>query len=318
MPRGPIPPRPSKLQERLASRLFLALSPRLPKVRQPEPPESLSPFEIVEVPRPGQRGPLAAVWYPAEGAARGAVLLLHPWLVWGKAYFHLRGRIGALRAAGYHALAPDFGGFGNGERPSGFFDRDVEAGLELLRQKAGNLPLHVWGVSAGGYWAHFVLSRSSDVAGAMFEDVSPHLFEWSWRMAPWGRPAYLFFRHALARSYRFLDARAHAGAMDLAAAAYVSGDRDPGVSPQDTQSLAASAGGRWRIVPGAGHLESIKVANEEVLKLALDTFARAAPQAHISHPRSELPHPQRRGITGDPPRSLPRPLSCGPGPGPAG
>lgn len=279
MPQRKIPPRPSILQEQLASRLFLALSPRLPKVPQPDPPERLAPFESVAVPRPEGRGPLEATWYPADGPARGAVLLLHPWLVWGKAYFHLRGRIEALRAAGYHAMTLDLGGFGTATRPVGFFDRDVEAGLAFLRQRAGDLPLHVWGVSAGGYWAHFVLSRSHGVAGAMFEDVSPHLFEWSWRMAPWGRPAYLFFRYVFPRAYRFLNARAHAGSLSLRAVTYVSGDRDPGVSPQDTLTLAASAGGQCRIVPGARHLESIKLANDEVLKLALDTFERAAPSA---------------------------------------
>src|SRR6185369_7901501 len=102
-----------------------------------------------------------------------------------------------------------------------------------------------------------------------------HLFEWSWRMAPLGRPGYLFFRTFLGSAYRFLDARRHAAAMALRAVTYVSGERDPGVRPEDTQALAEAAGGRWRIVPGADHLGAIKVAGEEVLALALDTFQRA-------------------------------------------
>jgi hypothetical protein len=109
----------------------------------------------------------------------------------------------------------------------------------------------------------------------MFEDVSPHLFEWSWRVAPLGRPAYLFFRACFRSAYRFLDARRHAGAMRLAAVTYVSGERDTGVRPEDTRTLAEAAGGQWRIVPGAGHLGAIKVAGAEVLALALDTFRRA-------------------------------------------
>jgi pimeloyl-ACP methyl ester carboxylesterase len=254
---------------------FLALSPRLEKAPQPDPPESLHPFEYVTLPRRHGRGTLSATWFPAEGRARGAVLLLHPWLMWGRAYFHLRGRIQALRAAGYHALIFDFGGFGASGPPRVLFDRDVEAGLEFLQQRAGDLPLHVWGVSSGGYWAHPVLSRTDAVTGAFFEDVSPHLFEWSWRVAPLGRPAYVLYRTFLHSAYRYFDIRRHAAAMSLGAVTYVSGERDRGVRPEDTRELAALAGGRCHLVPGAEHLGSIKLASEEVIGLALDTFQRA-------------------------------------------
>lgn len=254
--------------------LFLFLSPHLPSTPQPEPRADLGPFEVVTVPRRDRPGTLSAVWFPAE-RPRGAVLLLPPWLVWGKAYFYLRGRLQALHAAGYHVLILDFPGFGGSGPVQGFFDRDVEDGLEFLRQRAAGLPLHVWGVSAGGSWAHLALSRTRGVSGAVFEDVSPHLFEWSWRVAPLGRPAYLFFRTVFRSAYRFLDARRHAAAMALRAVAYVSGELDPGVRPEDTRALAEAAGGQWRIVPGADHLGAIKVAGEEVLSLALDTFRRA-------------------------------------------
>jgi pimeloyl-ACP methyl ester carboxylesterase len=262
----------------MAMRLFLALSPRLERgPRQPEPPEDLLPFEDVAVPRETGRA-LAATWYPAVREARGAVLLVHPWLPWGRTYFHRRGRIEALRAAGYHALTVDLGGFGESPRAPGFFDRDVEAGLKFLREKAPGLPLHLWGVSAGGYWSHFVLSRANGVtggvAGAVFEDVSPHLFEWSWRMAPLGRPAYLFFRSVFRSSYRYLDARRHAPALSAAAVAYVSGGRDRGIRPEETETLARLSRARCLIVPGAEHLAAIKLANEKILALALETFER--------------------------------------------
>lgn len=268
------PPRPSSLQERIASVFFFKLGPRLPRVSQPDPPDELRPWEHVEVERGEGVRPLTATWYPAE-RPRGAVLLLHPWLEWGKSYFHRRGRIEALRKAGYAALTLDLGGFGGGERRSGFLDRDVEAGLDRLRRLAPGLPLHVWGVSAGGYWSHVVLSRRDGVAGAMFEDVSPHLFEWSWRMAPLMRPAFFLFQRAFPASYRFLDIRLHAPSLKVAAASYVSGGRDRGVLSSDTRTLTEAAGGRCLIVPGAGHLGAIKAAHEEVVGLALDTFRRA-------------------------------------------
>ena len=267
------PPRPPAWHERVAMKAFLALSPRLGRMPPPEPPpERLAPFESVCVPRRNGRGTLSATWYPAACRPRGGVLLVHPWMVWGKSYFHVRGRIEALRKAGYHVLAIDLSGFGASAPPDGFFDRDVEAGVEFLLQRIGDLPLHVWGVSSGGYWAHPYLSRTDVVAGAMFEDVSPHLFEWSWREMPCYRPGYLLFRCCLRSAYRFLDVRRHAGSMSLGAVTYVSGKRDQGIRPEDTCELADLAGGRCHIVPGAGHLASIKVATEEVIDLALNTF----------------------------------------------
>jgi hypothetical protein len=295
-----VPTRPGPRLERIAMGGFLALSPRLAKVSQPDPPERLAPFENLEVPRRHGPGTLAATWYPVEGRPRGVVLLLHPWLVWGRAYFNLRGRIPALRAAGYHALTFDFGGFGASGPPSLFFDRDVEAALDFLHQRAAGLPLHVWGVSSGGYWAHPVLSRTQRVAGAFFEDVSPHLFEWSWRMAPLGRPGYVLYRAVLPSAHRYLDVRRHAGLMSLGAVTYVSGERDKGVHPQDTRALAELAGGRSHIVAGAEHLGAIKLAGDEVIGLALDTFQRA--EANVSAIRPEPRWPEESAA---PDRSAP-------------
>ena len=279
------PSRPSARIERMTMRCFLALSPRLERIQPPEPPERLAPFENLTLPRNGH-GTLSATWYPALGRPRGGVLLLHPWLVWGKGYFHLRGRIEALRAAGYHALALDLSGFGESSPPERYFDRDVEAGVEALLQRIGDLPLHVWGVSSGGHWAHLYLSRTNVVTGAMFEDVSPHLFEWSWREMPLYRPGYFVFRTCFATAYRYLDIRHHAGAMTLGAVTYVSGERDRGVQPEDTRTLANLAGGRYHIVAEAGHLNAIKMAKEEVISLALDTFRQAEEQGQVVGERS--------------------------------
>lgn len=267
------PPRPSDFEERWSSRLFRLVSPRLGKLEALPTPDGLHPFEEIRIPRP-PFGELSATWFPAKGPARGAVLLLHPWLPWGKAYFHRRGRIQALRKAGYHALAIDLSRLGGSSGPAGFMDRDVEAGLAELRRRAPGLPLHLWGISAGGYWAHLVLSRTEGITAATFEDVSAHLFEWSWRMAPLFRPCYVLFRTLFPTSHRYLDVRRHAAAFRLGAVSYVSGELDRGVLQSDTRALAEAAGGVCRIVPGAGHLGAIKVANEEILELALETFRR--------------------------------------------
>ena len=278
---GPLPwaPRPAGWKEWLASRLFLLMSPRLEMPPQAESPDGLGPFEEVEIRRPpGRPGVLAGHWYPAPGEPRGTVLLLHPWLPWGKSYFYRRGRLQALRAAGYNALVADLPGFGGSGPPSGFIDRDVEALFEEARRRAGGRPLHVWGVSSGGYWAHFVLSQWAEVAGAMFEDVSFHLLHWSWRRIPAGRPLYYVFRYGLRGSYRYFDLRRHVPRLRARAVAYVGGEKDPGVWPDETRELArlaGGAGGECLIVPGADHLGAIKLANREVIELALRTFERA-------------------------------------------
>jgi pimeloyl-ACP methyl ester carboxylesterase len=276
---GP-PARPSPWLERVSGHFFLRFGPRLGQVPPVAPPEHLHPFETVRCERRGRGGSLGATFYPTAGEARGGVLFLHPWTEYGQAYFHRRGRLEATRRAGYHALTVDLSGFGHSAPPRGFFDRDVEDALEALRARCPGLPLHVWGVSSGGYWSHPVLARRDGVAGAMFEDVSPHLFEWSLRERPLGTPFFLCFRAAFPRSYRFLDMRRHAPHLRVAAAAYVSGADDRGVRPDDTRTLARLARAEALVVPAAAHLAAIKRDAAGVIGLALATFARAERVAH--------------------------------------
>lgn len=269
---GAPPERPAWREERPAAWLFRALAPRLPRVPESPPPAELQPFEPLRLPRAS--GALSATWFPAQAPVRGAVLFLHPWVEWGQAYFFRRGRLEAVRRAGYDALTFDLGGFGGSARLPGFQDREVESALNALVERAAGRPVCVWGVSAGGYWAHPVLARRPDVAAAVFEDVSPHLLEWSSRTAPAGRPAYALFQRAFRRSYDFLDMRRHAPALQGRPVAYVSGALDVGVRPDDTRRLAELAGAQLCVVPEAPHLGAIKRAPEQVLELALATFAR--------------------------------------------
>lgn len=273
---GGVPPgRPRRFEEALSSRLFRFIAPRMAAIQQPRTPRHLQPVETVEVPRRRGHGHLHGIWLPATGEPRGVVLLLHPWMEWGKAYFHRRGRLEALREAGYAALLVDLPGFGASGPPAGLYDRDAEDALRFARERADGVPLHVWGVSSGGYWLHPALSRDGSIAGAFFEDVSPHLLEWSWKVNPWFRPCFVFFRFAFRATYRFLDLRRHAPSLGARAIAYVSGDSDPGIPAEDTRELAAAAGAECLIVPEAGHLASIKRARRDVIALALETFAHA-------------------------------------------
>ncbi len=287
-PTGPVltmsvPPRPPLWEEKVSQFCLWQFAPRLPVEALPDPPRSLAPFERFAIPRLGRAGSLDATWYPAAaaaaaapGAARGAVLLLHPWMEWGQSYFHRRGRIDALREAGYHALTFDLGGFGQSDGPDGYPDRDVEEALAALARRAGGLPLHLWGVSAGGYWAHFPLARREWVRGAIFEDVTPHLQQWSELAMPQLAPFFASFRWTTPRAYPYLDLRRHAPELKVAATAYVGGALDSTVPPDATRELARLAGGECLIVPGAPHLAAIRLARRQVVALALATFERAA------------------------------------------
>jgi pimeloyl-ACP methyl ester carboxylesterase len=278
-PGGP-PPRLSPRDERAALFLLRSLAPRVPRRVLPDPPTALAPFDRFAIPRRGRPGSLDATWYPAAPVVltdrpRGAVLLVHPWFEWGQAYFHRRGRIEALRAAGYGVLTFDLGGFGGSAPPAGLWDRDVEDALAALAGRAPGLPLHLWGVSSGGYWSHMALARGTAVQGALFEDVSPHLIEWSGHTNPLLRPCNTLFRSLLPRPHAYLDLRRHAPFLAVRAAAYAGGERDRGIPAADTRRLAELAGAELRLVPGAGHLAAIKEDGEGIVALGLRTFARA-------------------------------------------
>ncbi|MEZ5333310.1 MAG: alpha/beta fold hydrolase [Thermoanaerobaculia bacterium] len=275
-----VPPPPPAWQEAVGRRLFHGLAPRLGERPRSAPPSTLSPFEEITFNRPRGGGILTATRFPAGGPrARGTVVLLHPWTAWGRAYFHRHGRIEALRAAGFEAITVDMPGFGGAGPVAGFLDRDVEAVLRTLLHRAPDRPLAVWGVSSGGYWAVPAIGRLPGVAAAVFEDVSPHLLEWSWRTSPWGRPFYVVFRLLLPSAWRYLDLRRHAAALPPRPSLFVSGALDDGVLPEETRDLASRAGGSALVVADAPHLGSIKIAPGRVVGAALDLLERSVAEA---------------------------------------
>lgn len=268
--------------EWLGRHLLYGLAPRLRPVAEAEVPAGLGDYEVLRIPRSDEPGTLDARLFAATGSsaadgdARGVVVLGAPWLRWGQQYFFRRGRIPALRDAGYHALTFDFGGFGSsGPRASGFADRDLDDVLDFVRTRFPDLPLHLWGVSAGAYWGHVCLSRRDDVRGAFFEHVAENLIHWSMRTAPAGMPFYLFYRHVLRSAYGYIHIGRHAPHLRLRAAAYVGAENDRGVPAGVTRRLAELAGAEVRIYEDAGHLDAIRVDREGLIRFALAAFERA-------------------------------------------
>lgn len=261
------PPRPPLWEERLAVRAIRRFSPG-PSRRVPpaDPPPSLAPFERFRIPRAFDGGTLDATFYPAP-RAHSAVLLAHPGLEWGQAYFHRRGRIEALREAGFAALAFDFPGFGGSAPSTGFWDRSLADAQKALARRAAGLPISLWAVSIGGVGAHPWLSGGARVRAAVFEDVSPHLEEYGSRVGRAGALYKAAYR-ALPRTRAFLDLARHAPFLGVRPL-YVVGSNDRGVPVASARRLAEAAEGELLVIEGARHLESIKVDGKRVIDAAI-------------------------------------------------
>ncbi|MEO1084137.1 MAG: alpha/beta fold hydrolase [Acidobacteriota bacterium] len=272
------PHRPSPWIERASQGLLRALSPSLPPVTTATPPAVLKPFTPFSVSRSdgaARRGHLAATWFPTdEAAARGVVILVHPWHGRGQAYFHRHRRIPVLRDAGYHVMTVDLGGVGaSGPQRRDFADRDVVDAVRAAARR--DLPVHLWGVCLGGFYAALAMAGLPEVRGGLFEDVTSHPLTWSRRRAPWGRPAYRFFQTALPTANRYLDLFEQAPRLADRSTAWVSGAWNETVTAAETWELARRARGRALIVDDADHLECMRRGRRPMVELALQTFAAA-------------------------------------------
>lgn len=263
--------RPSRLFERLGHRLLGALAPRVPAHRAKDPPPALSPWRRLVLEESGLE--LDSIFYSSSRThPRGLVVMAHPWVAGGQAYFYRRRRLPALSDAGFHVLTFNFPGFGRSQRRSPrFHDFDVASALRHGDSLAEGLPLFFWGVSGGGYWGLPAVTRFPLVRAAIFEEVPAHLISWADRTAPERRHFYRFYRHALRPAYRFLDLKRHAARLRCPAC-FISSADDPGIPAVDTLALAGAAGARHRIVPEAKHLDAFKRDPEGVLGAAFEVL----------------------------------------------
>jgi hypothetical protein len=184
--------------------------------------------------------------------------------------------------AGYDALVVDLPGLRRGRRGSGFFDREISDLIADARELAGAGPLFLWGVSSGGYWAHFALSAGARVEGVVFEDVAIHLLTWAHREAPQWAHFYRVFERFLTRAWPFLSIAEHAPFLGVDAGLWISGELDRGVFPEETKLVAAEARGESMIIEGAGHLGAMRVAPQRVLDAALGLFEAATSERGVA------------------------------------
>ena len=126
---------------------------------------------------------LRAVYAPAKGATRCAVVMAHPMGRTAKGFWLKGGHGELLRDAGAHVLVFDFNGFG--ESPSGTFDypADVLAVGRYMAERHGDLPIGIVGASFGGAWAICAMARSHPFRAALIESTFPTLADF-WKDYP--------------------------------------------------------------------------------------------------------------------------------------
>lgn len=258
---GPPAP-PTVEEERKLARLFRwGFSGELyAQPQDPPPPEWGA--QAFGIPRK-TGGLLAGLMFPHE-APRGVVLLGHPGIPPGKGYFHRNERIPFARSLGLTVATFDHGGFGESDGPTGLYHNEWEDVLGWARRRFPDMPLHVWGVSLGGYFAHHALARDPGVAGAVFEEVTPDLTRYGNYVS--GRLGRVAARVVMPTFLQWFPATAHAPFLHAERVLYVHGGKDHGISRADADALVKAAGplAQRVLVPDAGHLESWKTGGDTV------------------------------------------------------
>ena len=260
-----VPHPPSPREERLLGRLlrwsYVKGFEGAPQ--DPPPPEwGAQPFGI---PRTGG-GVLAALLFP-HPAPRGVVLFGHPGVPAAKGYFHRGDRIPFVRDLGFTAVTFDHGGFGESDPTDRLYHVEWSDVLAWARRRFPGQPLHLWGVSVGGYFAHHALAAPDEkgVASAVFEQVAPDLLRY--REAPGGAKVGATAARLLSPAARlWLPAESHALHVKAEHVLYVSGEKDQGIPVDDAKRLfrAASPLAAHHVVPDADHLEAWKEGGDPV------------------------------------------------------
>ncbi len=116
---------------------------------------------------------------PASGQAKGAVLFIHGWTDSGENYGR---QAGSLAGLGYASLTFNLRGHGEGDmRSGGARDTikpadslaDAKAAYDEIKKRLGDVPVHVVGISYGGYIAS-LLTKERDVESLVLS--SPALY----------------------------------------------------------------------------------------------------------------------------------------------
>ena len=272
MDRAPEPPAPR--EERVLLRILqVGFLRGLFHEAQDAPPAAwgAQPFGI---PR-SSGGLLAGLLFPVD-APRGIVLLGHPGIPPGKGYFHRSDRIPFLRERGFAVATFDHGGFGESDDPTRLYHEEWADVLAWARRRFPDLPVHVWGVSIGGYFAHHALAAADEpgVASAIFDQVAPDLLHYKGEGVGSRRIAGLVGAVAAPSALKWFPAEAHALHVKADRVLYVTGAKDAGIPIEHARRLVAHANplARHHVVEDARHLEAWKLGGDKLRRAVQDAL----------------------------------------------
>jgi uncharacterized protein len=120
---------------------------------------------------------LVGDWFSAE-RPRGAVVLAHPDKRYARHWFVKSGYVEFLLANGYDALTFDFTGYGESRGPATYYHEDLVAATRLAEHWAGGFPVHVLGVSMGGFVAANASPALAHVRSMVLESPYPSFNAW--------------------------------------------------------------------------------------------------------------------------------------------
>lgn len=253
----PPPPAPGPA-EAAALRLALRWTWARGLQHQPQdPPPHAWAASVVRVPR-RCGGTLGALAFDAP-APRGVVLFGHPGIGPAKGYFHRSDRIPFVHKLGLSALTFDYGGFGESDAACATHAHEWLDALESARRRWVGLPLHVWGVSLGGYFAHHALAMDAEgVESALFEQVTPDLTRYARAAGEPSLPVFRAFRTVAPHAAGWFPAISHAPHLRARRVLHVAGTRDHGIRVEESEALAAATHppARLHVVEGARHLSA--------------------------------------------------------------
>lgn len=262
------------------SMLFMRLMFRSVQGWKQDVPAGVHSF--VEIARDGSQLEGATLTCRAK-AAKGVVLLCHPFLKYGMHYFLEHGFDRELRAHGYHVVIFNFKGFGRSNINGHAFSDDVLSIAARITREYPDLPLHLLGCSFGGYHLSHALARDpSAFSSAVLDSVPISVRNY-------------FTRGVLKLAMRWISGSALARPTGTCAIvdsldqlhglpiAYLYGEQDKYIPSNAASQLAKVCGSmEFFSFDDCRHLEAHKKHRERYFRIVLDFFARAAGREDIA------------------------------------
>jgi pimeloyl-ACP methyl ester carboxylesterase len=206
---------------------------------------------------PGVDGSIlrAAMFRTGAAAPKGVVLLCHPFLKYGMAWFFKNGYPDWMTRAGYHVVAFNFKGFGESSLGGIAFSDDVFSVAQAMRARHPGLPMHLLGASFGAYHSiHSIARNEFGFASIVFDSVPAQIATF------FGSGALGSVMRRIARS-RWAHSTGTKSIIDSLPAIgrtpcmFMFGSHDDYINDDEVRQIGTHCRAVVNVYPGCGHLE---------------------------------------------------------------